>query len=77
MFIGRSGERRRFDRVGHDCGREEGNGDGLIEDSDALPPSQRRQIRVLEKKQQQSGVINLEISLQDESDIRPDGVKTF
>lgn len=41
VFIGRSGERRRFGRVGHDCGREEGNGDGLIEDSDALPPSQR------------------------------------
>lgn len=41
VFIGRSGERRSFGRVGHDCGREEGNGDGLIEDSDALPPGQR------------------------------------
>lgn len=41
VFIGRGGERRGFGRVGHDCGREEGNGDGLIEDSDALLPSQR------------------------------------
>lgn len=77
VFIGRGGERRGFGWVGHDCGREEGNGDGLIEDSDALLPSQRRQSRVLEKNQQQSGDNNLEISLQDVSEIKPDGLKAF
>jgi hypothetical protein len=77
VFVGRSGERRGFGRVGHDCGREEGDGDGLIEDSDALLPGQRRLSRVLEKNQTQSGDINSESSLQDGSEVKADGLEAF